>query len=277
MQKKKFHFFWVTILSFVVVYLFFKYGTPFIFKGIKGGDNLIPLPGTGLLMYTMLLLLAIFTYISYSAKKFEEFYGPIVRFLRDGNKTAYWIVMIITPLVIGFGVFNWTKPKSVSPTGIRIQHPGLPGSLGTVENPLRHPSPEAIEKFREEEKLGAISEEEVRLVMVEKYTNEGRALYQANCHPCHGCAADGNGSQADGFRLRPVNFTDPGAIATVVETYVYWRVREGNPSLPPESTPWDSAMPAWKYDYSDEQIWKIAMAAYDIARAMPRMPEEAHE
>ena len=276
MQKKKFNFFWMTIVAFVVVYLFLKLITPFIFRGIKGGDVLIPLPGTGLLMYTMLLILAVFSYISFSAFKFEEFYGPIVRFLAKGNTYQYWIVMVLVPLFIGWGVYDWVSPKTVSPTGIRIQHPGLPGKYGKIENPLRNPSEEDIKNYIAEANLGSISLEEGKVALIEKYTNEGRAIYLKNCHPCHGCAADGNGPQADGFRLRPVNFTDPGAIATVVETYVFWRAREGNPALPPEATPWDSAMPAWKYDFSDEEIWKVAMGAYDIAHVMPRMPEEVH-
>lgn len=276
MQGKKFHFFWITIATFVGIYLFLKFGTPFIFKGIKGGDLLIPLPGTGFLMYIILLILATFTYISFSASKFEEFYGPIVRFLANGNKGAYWAVMIIVPVMIGWGVFSWTVPKSVAPTGLRIQHPALPGKYGKIENPLRHPSDEDIKNYIAEASLGSISLEEGKEALIEHYTNQGRAIYLKNCHPCHGCAADGNGPLADGFRLRPVNFTDPGAIATVVETYVFWRVREGNPALPNESTPWDSAMPAWKYDYSDEEIWKVAMGAYDIAHVMPRMPEAAH-
>lgn len=277
MPKKKFHFFWVTILSFIIVYLFLKLVTPFIFKGVMGRDQLIPLPGTGMLMYTLLLILAVFSYISFSAKKFEEFYGPIVRFLAKGNTIPYCLVIGLVPLFIGWGVYSWVSPKTVSPTGIRIQHSALPGQFSRLENPFRNPSEDDIKKFIEEENLGNIEIEEAKLAYIERSTNEGRALYQANCHPCHGCAADGNGPQADGFRLRPINFTDPGAIATVVETYVFWRVKEGNPALPPESTPWDSAMPAWKYDYTDEQIWKLAMAAYDISHAMPRKPETAHE
>ncbi len=275
-KQKKFHFFWVTILSFTIAYLFLKFVTPFIFQAIKGGDKLIPLPGTGMLMYLLLVILAVFSYISYSAKKFEEFYGPIVRFLAKGNTPQYWAVMVLVPLFIGWGVYDWVSPKTVSPTGIRIQHSALPGKFSKLENPFRHPTEEALKKFIKEENLGNIGHEEAKLAMVEKATNEGRAIYMLNCHPCHGCAADGNGPQADGFRLRPVNFTDMGAIATVIETYVFWRAKEGNPALPPESTPWDSAMPAWKYDYSDEEIWKVAMAAYDIARVMARQPEAAH-
>jgi len=78
---------------------------------------------------------------------------------------------------------------------------------------------------------------------------------------------------AGGFRLRPANFTDPGTIATVIEAYVFWRVKEGGRGLPVESTPWDSAMPTWKHELTDEQIWKIILAEYNTAGTEPRIPE----
>jgi hypothetical protein len=72
--------------------------------------------------------------------------------------------------------------------------------------------------------------------------------------------------------LRPVSFRDPGTIATVVEPYVFWRIKEGAFGLPPIAAPWESAMPAWG-ELSDEEIWKIILAAYAIAGKEPRTPE----
>ncbi len=76
------------------------------------------------------------------------------------------------------------------------------------------------------------------------------------------------------FRLRPANFRDPGFIATVVEAYAFWRVSEGGPGLPPVATPWDSAMPVWKFDLTEEDRWKVLLAEYAIAGVEPRMPEK---
>ena len=78
---------------------------------------------------------------------------------------------------------------------------------------------------------------------------------------------------ARGFRLKPTNFTDPGTIATVVEAFAFWRAKKGNPGLPAASSPWDSAMPTWERDLTDEEIWKILLAEYDIAGVEPRKPE----
>jgi mono/diheme cytochrome c family protein len=74
--------------------------------------------------------------------------------------------------------------------------------------------------------------------------------------------------------LRPINFTDPGTIATVVENFAFWRIKEGGPGLPNVSTPWDSAMPAWKDVLTDTQIWKIIMGEYVTAGVMARQREE---
>ena len=81
---------------------------------------------------------------------------------------------------------------------------------------------------------------------------------------------------ARGFRLKPADFTHPGTIATLVEAYLFWRIKEGAPGLPPEASPWDSAMPAWKDELTDEEIWKIILAEYEIAGMEPRKPEK-HE
>jgi len=79
---------------------------------------------------------------------------------------------------------------------------------------------------------------------------------------------------ATGFRLRPANFRDPGTIATVVEAYAFWRIKEGGRGLPNESSPWDSAMPRWKDELPDDDIWKIVLAEYELADVEPRKPEK---
>ena len=81
---------------------------------------------------------------------------------------------------------------------------------------------------------------------------------------------------ARGLRLKPADFQDPGTIGTVVESYAFWRIKEGGRGLPMAASPWDSAMPAWKDELSDEEIWKIVMAEYAIAGREPRKPE-SHE
>jgi len=120
---------------------------------------------------------------------------------------------------------------------------------------------------------GTISPETGRAALMEKNLFEGRALYAINCRACHGDSVAGDGPMADGFKLRPINFTDNGTIETIVTGYTFWRVENGGPGLPTEATPWDSAMPEWKLSLTEEQRWKIILAEYSLARKTPRIPE----
>jgi len=115
--------------------------------------------------------------------------------------------------------------------------------------------------------------ESARAALLEKRLFQGRTLYAMNCRPCHGDSVAGDGPMADGFKLRPINFTDNGTIETIVEGYTFWRVTNGGPGLPTEATPWDSAMPQWKLNLTEEQRWLIIMAEYDLAQKTPRIPE----
>ncbi len=130
-----------------------------------------------------------------------------------------------------------------------------------------------MRKFLAEIKAGNVTKDTARAALHEKNLFEGRALYAMNCRPCHGDSVAGDGPMADGFKLRPINFTDNGTIETIVEGYTFWRVTNGGPGLPNEATPWDSAMPEWKLNLSEEERWKIIMAEYDLAEKTPRIRE----
>jgi len=132
---------------------------------------------------------------------------------------------------------------------------------------------EPMRKFLAEIAAQNVSMETARAALREKNLFEGRALYAMNCRACHGDSVSGDGPMADGFKLRPINFTDNGTIETIVEGYTFWRVTNGGPGLPTEATPWDSAMPEWKLSLTEEQRWKIIMAEYDLAEKTPRIPE----
>ncbi len=133
-----------------------------------------------------------------------------------------------------------------------------------------------MKKLLVELEAGDVSHETAKAALREKNLFEGRALYAMNCRACHGDSVAGDGPMADGFKLRPINFTDNGTIETIVEGYTFWRVTNGGPGLPTEATPWDSAMPEWKLSLTEEQRWKIILAEYDLAQKTPRIPE-GHE
>lgn len=132
---------------------------------------------------------------------------------------------------------------------------------------------EPIRKFLAQLKSGKVDKETAKAALLEKNLFEGRALYAMNCRACHGDSVAGDGPMADGFKLRPLNFTDNGTIETIVVGYTFWRVTNGGPGLPTEATPWDSAMPEWKLSLTEEERWKIILAEYNLAQKTPRIPE----
>lgn len=260
-MRQRVSLFWSAVIILTVTYLLLRFAAPYLFQFITAAEHPLPVPGALMMIYLFLVLGGLGVHIGMSAENQREFTTPIARFLRGlepgepGDRrlfrAARLAVLIIIPLLLGLLVYTQTAPGVSSPTVIRIQHPGLPKVFEGLDNPFSN------------------VDEATRT----SYIEEGRALYMINCRPCHGTMADGAGPMARGFRLKPADFTDPGTIATVVESFAFWRVKEGNPGLPAESSPWDSAMPDWERDLSDEDIWKIIMAEYDIAGVEPRRPE----
>ena len=279
---RKVSLFWWTVSSLIVTYLLLKFGLSYVSMLIAGKEHPLPIPATAMVMFLILAFMAAAVYVTYSEENLREFITPIVAFLRGPEasaphfkfkKTVRGVVLVVIPLLVGGLIYNQAAPRVQSPTILRIQHPTIPGAFERLQNPLRNPSDEAVKAFMAEANLN-MSLEEGRKLLIEKYMEEGVVLYQINCRPCHGTKADGKGEMGRGFRLKPIDFTDPGTIATLVESYPFWRIKEGGPGLPPESTPWDSAMPIWKEELKDEEIWKIIMAEYDTAGVEPRKPEK---
>ncbi|MBI2357343.1 MAG: cytochrome c [Deltaproteobacteria bacterium] len=253
--------FWSAVVTIVVVYLILVLGTPLLTTLMVGTERWIPMPRTLLIMFIIVVLVGIVTHVTTTDKRIEEFKGPVLSFLR-GDQDGKWPAwarwgrlagLIVLPILLGGFVYTQTKPSVTSPTALRIQHPTIPGAFEKASNPFRNPD-------------GTVKEIKV--------LEEGRVLYQKNCRPCHGTTAGGDGPMARGFRLRPINFRDPGTIATLVEGYLVWRIKEGGPGLPPVSSPADSAMPSWKEELKDEEVWKIILAEYETAGVEPRKPEK---
>ncbi|MCR4288871.1 MAG: cytochrome c [Candidatus Scalindua sp.] len=250
-KKNSYLMIWV-IVSFIIVFVVIKYISPYIFMVLLAKGHSMPTPSTLIIWYMILAVLGGLIFVSTSSVRWENFLSFVLPAGDDSTKKILQITIIVAfPLLVGWFVYSGTAPGTASPVELRIQHPTLPQKFENIKNPYTHVDEEAKRRCIE----------------------EGKIMYQQNCRPCHGSKADGNGPFANSFRLRPINFTDPGTIATVIENYAFWRIKEGGPGLPGVSTPWDSAMPAWKDALNDEQIWKIIMGEYKTAGVVPRQTE----
>lgn len=318
--KLKIGLFWTMLAALVAIYCIVKLIVPFVSRRVTGLPFPLPVPGTLVLFYMVLAILALFLYVTFSEERLDEFIGPVKRFLAGGYGTLpRSIVLGIVPLIVGWQVYDITVPRTSTPSSLRIQHPSsnFPKKMETIKNPLEEPADGVVDvfieqarankvvfipqvapdveswmkanpgqnalaaiptepmlKFLNELKSGNAGKDTARAAFHEKNLFEGRALYAMNCRPCHGDSVSGDGPMADGFKLRPINFTDNGTIETIVEGYTFWRVSTGGPGLPVEATPWDSAMPTWNLNLSEEERWKIIMAEYELAQKTPRIPEK---
>ena len=211
-----------------------------------------PLPLQLRMLYVVLTLSAIMIFYTMSGTSLEAFMGPIGRFLAGQGqggigKIARLLVLIIFPLLVGWQTFTSLAPSDLPPAENRTIHPAPPNEFVGLSNP--YPSNE-------------------------QNIQEGKGIYAANCSPCHGPNFDGKGTAAPGFNPPPANFADPGTIAQLQESYLFWRIKNGGVGLPNEGMPWKSAMPRWEHELSDEKIWKVIIGEYDGAGQSPRTWEE---
>ena len=193
-------------------------------------------------------------------RRFKE---PLHAALVDREKRWVRVALLVAaPLVLGYATYAQARPQVDAPIQLRSIHPAPPGQitfrgktmqLAGLENPLR--------------RRGAVAE----------HLRTGRRVYYENCVACHGDQLDGQGHFAHGFSPSPASFEDNGTIAQLTESYVFWRVAKGGPGLPPEGTPWNSAMPAWENYLSEDEVWSVVLYIYEQSGHKPRRWEAAGE
>jgi hypothetical protein len=223
----------------VAVFVFLKFGLP-LFTA--------PLPMSLIWLYLFLTTIGIIVFGTLSGHSTEALLGPIFRFLsgegiRGATKIARLAVLGLFPLLVGWQTYSGLVASSEPPSENRTVHPAPPGEFVGLSNPVPN-TPENV--------------------------MQGKGFFSAFCSPCHGTKFDGNGPASDGFNPPPANFVDPGTIAQLQESYLFWRIKKGGVGLPVEGHPWKSAMPRWEVELSDDMIWKIIMGEYAGSGHKPR-------
>ena len=238
------------------IFLVIRFGIPWLAVILGLSATPAPVPGFALGIYLVVAVVGTLVYVSSEEGRWRSFLTPIVRaFVLPAGAIprSQMLALAVLPLVVGGVAWTRVVPATGTPAVLRVQHPAVPDEYAEMINPLA--------ELPEAERAVAV--------------REGVVLYQKNCRPCHGTKADGLGPLSRGLRLKPIDFTDPGTIATVVEPYPFWRITKGGIGLPDIATPWNSAMPAWEEDFTPEEIWRILSAEYEIAGTEPRRPEGA--
>jgi hypothetical protein len=230
-----------------------------------------PIPWTLFITYMMLWTIGTFLYISQDPKTFAEFRSPIVKTIVGEYKLARIVVFAALPILVGFGTYNFIYPKYPEPVELRTVHPAPPATtrvhgktyaLEGLQNPFRV---DEQDNYKDSFPFLDVEKQEYM-----KYVTEGGQLFFQNCHYCHGDQLNGLGMFSHVFSPTPANFIDPGTIAMLRESFIFWRVSKGGPGLPNESTPWSSAMPPWEEHLKTEEIWKIILFEYWYTGWHPR-------
>jgi mono/diheme cytochrome c family protein len=222
-----------------------------------------PVPQSVIIQYTLIAMLGVLVYVSTNEETWRQFKEPIHSTLVDDDKSRLRLtLLVLVPLFVGYFTYGQTKVKVGAAVQLRSIHPAPPSSITFqgnpmeitgLENPLRH--------------QGSLEEHEA----------EGKRIYYQNCMPCHGDLLNGQGHFAHGFNPVPLSFTDPGTIAQLTESFVFWRIAKGGPGLPREGTPWNSAMPAWEDFLTENEIWAVTIFLYEQSGWEPRTWEEGGE
>ena len=248
------HPFWQAVLLLVAAWAVFKYGIAVLPPLL--GFRSAPVPQSVLVQYMLSALVGVLLFVSSDEQRWRRFREPITATMVEPDRR--WLrgsLLVAVPVLVGFTAYQQTRPRVSAPVQLRSIHPAPPGSitfrgqtmqLTGLENPLR----------------GRGS--------MEAHVLEGRRVYYQNCLPCHGDRLDGEGHFGHGFSPTPLSFTDPGTIAQLTESYVFWRIAKGGPGLPREGAPWSSAMPAWENFITEDEIWSVTIYLYDHTGWRPR-------
>lgn len=233
------------------------------------------IPWTLRITYMMLWSIGTLLYITQDAVTFKEFRRPIVKTIVGEYKLARIIVFAALPTLVGFATYNSLLPKFEEPVELRTVHPAPPATtkvhgknytLEGLQNPFRV---DEQDKYKDSFPFLDADKQEYM-----KYVTEGGTVFFQNCHYCHGDQLNGLGMFSHVFNPTPANFVDPGTIAMLRESFLFWRVSKGGPGLPNESTPWSSAMPPWEEHLQTEQIWKVILFEYWYTGWHPRTFDE---
>ena len=134
-NEKKFPILWGCVITFVTVYLAFKFLAPVISAKIVGKDRPLPLPSALMLIYLILTTVALAIFVTTSKDKIEAFKEPLVNFLK-GEGMLRLGVLVLLPLLVGGIAYSKAAPRVAPPVMIRVQHPTLPGKFEPLQNQI---------------------------------------------------------------------------------------------------------------------------------------------
>ncbi len=248
------HPFWATALVLVLAYALIRYGIPHVPPLF--GVSSAPVPNSVVLQYMVSVFLALMLYVSANEERWERFREPIHVLLADPDLGWLRVAVLVTAMALtGWLTYANVRPSYGAPAALRSIHPAPPDQIQFEGETLR--LSQLQNPLREEGNL-------------QEHYERGAEIYAENCVPCHGDRLDGQGHFANAFNPAPLDLTSGGNLPQLSESFVFWRIAKGGPGLPPEGTPWNSAMPAWEGVLSQREIWSVIVYLYEQTGFTPR-------
>jgi hypothetical protein len=245
---------WV-LANTIGIYVFLRYGFT------------VPIPMSVILIYMGITVVALGAYVSSSTSRTREFLAPVDSLVNEPKlRPLLLLLLLLFPALAAGNAYMASKVTLEAPVFGRTVHPAPPDqiqvhqksiNIATARNPLRALEQSDPAAFR-------------------KHVANGKNIYYRNCLYCHGDALAGDGMFAHAVNPIPTNFTDPGTIPMLQESFLFWRISKGGPGLPAEGGPWDSAMPAWEKFLTEEEMWEVVLFLYDHTGSRPRAEAEHH-
>ena len=223
-----------------------------------------PMPFSVFSLYMAVTLMAVLVYVSSDSDSWRGFVAPIWATLTEPRRRSWRLFLgVVIPLLVGYYAYSQAAARAEAPLELRAVHPAPPDSISFrgKEVNLQHADTPIRKDIKQNPGNAA------------KHYAAGAAIYIRNCVYCHGDFLDGKGHFAHGFNPQPADFVGPNTIAQLSEGFVFWRIAKGGPGLPKESTPWNSAMPAWEDRLTEEQIWQLVYYLYETTGHPPRVME----
>ena len=225
----------------------------------------VPIPLSVVKIYMGILTLALLAYVTSDRKRLKEFWGPLAALMTERRWLPLLVVVVLAiPTAVAANIYLGLTAPPVPPSFGRTVHPAPPDqitvhdqavNLITAQNPFRKLEQTDPQAFRQ-------------------HVEAGRVVYYHNCFYCHGDLMRGEGMFAHGLNPIPTNFQDPGTIAQLQESFLFWRISKGGPGLPEEGGPWATAMPEWERFLNQDDMWNVILFLYDFTGQRPRARTE---
>ena len=228
-----------------------------------------PVPSALVTLYSVTSLIALMLYVTSSEEGRKAFFGPIVAVMtRRGLWPLRWLLLLAIPALVAWKSYQAGLPAVDAPPRIRSVHPSPPNTVQFKPRRFAESKEVAVDLMKGDNPLRHLASKDPDAFKAK--VAQGKRVYYQNCYYCHGDTLAADGHYADAVKPTPADFTDPGTIAMLQETFLFWRISKGGPGLPDAGTPWDSTMPVWEKFLDEDEIWSVILFMYEYTGYQPR-------